>query len=137
VDRDKPEAEKTPLLASVVSVVLPNDSPFILARNFGPVVNGATMTPVPEGDDLFLRFRNEVVCFSRLGADGMKYEAETVARTLIQQLQSTKPADDEVLSVKGKTGYLGWGVVRPHALEIGEILTDFKVLVCRLIISYT
>lgn len=126
-ERDKPESEKSRLLSSVVSVVMPNDYPFVLARNLGPIVNGTTMSPVADGDELFVRFRNEVVCFGRTGDEGHRYEAEVVAQTLLQQIPLSPPQDDEVLVVS-PMGPLGWGQPRPQLMEVGELMTDFKVL---------
>ena len=108
------------------SVLLPADRPFVLARNHGLIQDGVTMAPMADGADLFVRFQRELVCLARTTDAGRKYEAETVATTLLEQLQQSVPDDDTIIEAGPCAGLpyqYEW-----ESLLTGELFTGLEAL---------
>ncbi len=66
-----------------MTVIRPGLPPYVVARNWIP---GTGVAPVPDGDRLYLRGFQEVVCIGFTGDAGRDYEIRTLAKTLFDDL---------------------------------------------------
>lgn len=80
-------------------VLLAGRDPVVLARNLAPANETVNMSPAFDGNDMFVRFLSGIACLTRMDGIGERYEAETVARTVLAGLQTSPLKETEPLSI--------------------------------------
>ena len=90
-----PPEQRQPFLPAGMSAVQLHPEVLVLARNF---LEGMTMAPAFDGERMYARTRESALCIGYTGDEGRHYEAETVARTVLSQMQIPAPTDAPALS---------------------------------------
>ena len=107
-----------------VRVIQPGPEGRLLSRN--KLERGMMAPLVFDGDRIYARSSASIMCIAHTGESGKKYEAETVAATLLEDLTAEKPTLVKAISVKAVHGSRndsytrlpvakeGWNVVGPY-----------------------
>ena len=86
---------------SGMSVLLPGPDGLLLARNRIELLTGG---PCFDGDRIYIRSQDSLMCLGYTGRPGRAYEADAVARELLSQLFPALPAADPPLEVNALSG---------------------------------